>query len=333
MGSLLLTVTLLNKNGGSTIFPILAPNTLLIHVEEEHDEFFVIPPGGDDWRTLSPSGFNMLWNANGLHSIKDSIFYRLMVKEGVLTTKRYVRQKGIFNYLILLPFPGRVSPVLLRICGIINQCMPVVAAVLLLMGHMLRFIFQDDYFWIDFSVILYILMILIGFLIHEMGHLIAAIAYGQNPRHLGVLLLFGFIPVGLYVYCGDDSFLSARERVPFFLSGLLAQSIYTGVLLLLSIFCSDVAFASAAFATELIMLFNLLPLWERLDGEQALSALLGVDSISVISDAIIRKSEARQALSLLGAMKKKAILCCCFLVYISRIAYFVYLYYAFFIWI
>ena len=131
---------------------------------------------------------------------------------------------------------------------------------------------------------------------HEMGHLIAGISAKYNFSDAGILLL-GLFPIGAYVAHEEKKNATKAEKLKLALSGILVNLLIAGILFSGSVLSSttDYTFIAAAQINCILAAVNLLPA-EGLDGESALSALLGVESISETAKKWIMNTKHRRKL-------------------------------------
>ena len=199
-------------------------------------------------------------------------------QDGIIQTSRFLRGKESMNRFVLFPVGSR-SRGFRPYCRLANAALflsavPVFAAGVYLTAS------GDPALGDFFSWFLYYGLILCSMFLHEAGHLIAGIAYGYRITDMGILL-FGILPVGAYVAHEDRKKASRGQRIQFALAGIEMNLLLAGICLLtamhsvsLSLLMLGVANINVVFAAV-----NLLPA-RGLDGESALSALCGVESIS-----------------------------------------------------
>lgn len=123
----------------------------------------------------------------------------------------------------------------------------------------------------NFSWWLYYGLIVLSLALHELGHLVAGVAYGYKISDIGILLL-GIIPVGAYVAHENKVDVTKAEKIQFALAGVEANLLMAGTCLLLAIQSYQWSLTLFYVANVNVMLacVNLLPT-SGLDGESSLS--------------------------------------------------------------
>ena len=161
-------------------------------------------------------------------------------------------------------------------------------------GVILNLAIEESLYY-EFNIIEYYVLIVISLVAHEMGHLIAGISAKYNFSDAGILLL-GLFPIGAYVAHEEKKNATKAEKLKLALSGILVNLLIAGILFSGSVLSSttDYTFIAAA-QINCILAVNLLPA-EGLDGESALSALLGVESISETAKKWIMNTKHRRKL-------------------------------------
>ncbi|MBR0530135.1 MAG: amidoligase family protein [Ruminococcus sp.] len=132
----------------------------------------------------------------------------------------------------------------------------------------------------NFNWWLYYGLIALSLALHELGHLIAGLAYGYNISDTGILLL-GIIPLGVYVAHEDKKDATKAEKIQFALAGVEVNLLIAGICLLLAMqfYQLSLTMLSVANVNVIFAGVKLLPA-SGLDGDSALSAACGIDSIS-----------------------------------------------------
>ncbi len=214
----------------------------------------------------------------------------ILKEEKIIQTSRYVHFGGKQYGLTLLPIGGKVWR-LRGLCRRISRVLPVGSVFIFLLGLSMtlfaplygaRISLEKMDFW------LYLILVTVTLLMHELGHIITGIACGQRVRTIGILLLV-VLPVGAYVSYAPEPLNrrqppGTRDLIQFSMGGIEMNVLTAGVFLLLSRFlhgsAADTFLFSAAISVELA-LYNLLPIF-GLDGDQALGAVFGVSSVSSV---------------------------------------------------
>ena len=211
-------------------------------------------------------------------------------KYGIVTTSRLVRDGGL-NRLVLFPIVSE------RIGGralfrLVNRLLPSVSFLLFSIGvFLMRGSGMPDADDVSLAAAYALLFGCIA--LHEAGHLIAALAYGYDITETGLLLIWLF-PIGAYVAHLQPEVGRRREMIQVSLAGIEGNLLVTGIMLTCAAMFPS-ASATLRFSSNLNMLIalaNLLPM-EELDGEEALSALCGVESIYNTALAAMRSKKRR----------------------------------------
>ena len=213
---------------------------------------------------------------------------------GLVRTSRFVQDDGIFNRFILFPIGSR-SPKNSLICKAINAALPVVATLIFAIGIYLMKSSGTDT-GCQFNWWLYYGLLVCSLSLHEVGHLVAGLAYGYKISDTGILLL-GIIPIGAYVAHEDKKDASRSEKVQFALAGVEMNLLIAGICLLIAMqyYPLSLVLVSVANINVVLAGINLLPA-SGLDGESALSAVFGVNSISEVAKKCFLNKKCRQKL-------------------------------------
>lgn len=124
-----------------------------------------------------------------------------------------------------------------------------------------------------------LLVALPGIALHEIGHMVAAIADGRAVDEVGIYVC-GWRVTSAYV--SMDRHHNDRSGVQQALAGVRAESLYAGILLLLGTVWNRPVFVATSVCHIFSITEQLLPLAQH-DGEAALSARLGVESIAALA--------------------------------------------------
>ena len=159
-----------------------------------------------------------------------------------------------------------------------------------------------------------------GIALHEIGHMVAAIADGCAVDEVGIYVC-GWRVTSAYV--SMDRHHNDRSGVQQALAGVRAESLYAGILLLLGAWNRPV-FVATSVCPIFSITEQLLPLAQH-DGEAALSARLGVESIAALAkitfaqpvrwrQLLHRGADGRRALVLLALVRWAGFLAILFVV-------------------
>lgn len=243
------------------------------------------------------------------------ILRKLKIK-GLVRTSRFVREDGIFNRFILFPIGNKLQASR-SIFKAINANLPAVSILIFVIGIYLT-ASAGEGSGHNFSWWLYYGLIALSLAFHELGHLVAGLAYGYKISDTGILL-FGIIPLGAYVAYEDKKDATKAEKIQFALAGVEVNLLLAGICLLLAVLCYQWSLTILYVANVNVMLVgvNLLPA-SGLDGESALSAACGINSISKVAKRWLTNKKRRQKL-LHSGFPGYAYFCIFFITMISKI--------------
>lgn len=215
-------------------------------------------------------------------------------KNGLVRTSRFVQDDGIFNRFILFPIANRMQASRL-VFKAINAALPAVSILIFAIGIYATASEGEDSGY-NFSWWLYYGLIALSLAFHELGHLVAGLAYGYKINDTGILLL-GIIPLGAYIAHEDKKDATKAEKMQFALAGVEVNLLIAGICLLLATqyYQWSLTMLSVANVNVILAGVNLLPA-SGLDGESALSAVCGINSISEVARKWLTNKNHRQKL-------------------------------------
>lgn len=155
-------------------------------------------------------------------------------RHGLVRTSRFVQDDGLFNRFILFPIGNRLQAGKL-IFKALNAALPAVAILIFAIGIYVT-TSDGEGSGYNFSWWLYYGLIALSLALHELGHLVAGLAYGYKISDTGILLL-GIIPLGAYVAHEDKKDATKAEKIQFALAGVEVNLLFAGICLL---FCDAV---------------------------------------------------------------------------------------------
>lgn len=224
--------------------------------------------------------YNVLMEADGTHSLYlDENTIEWLKSRNLIRTSRFVYE-GNFQSRLSIFFVGERAKVLRYPCRIINAMLPVISLLIFISSLMARK-------WIgweigdDANILFYGIMFVGCVVFHEMGHMIAAIAYDYTISEVG-LLFWGPFPIGAYVSEEENGNDEVRwQQTQFALAGVEVNLLIAGICIFLSMLYYPLSFTSMLIAciNILMVAINILPS-PGLDGEIALSTIFGVESIA-----------------------------------------------------
>lgn len=269
---------------------------------------------------ISHGLYRALLHADGTQPLKARGCGKNTIKNlkrcGIVRTSRFVGD-GLINRFIVCPIGSRAKKYYLA-CNMMNDMLPTASVLLFIIGVIMKLFTgePDDY---EFYSAIYYGFIILSLAAHEVGHLISGISSHYKFSDAGILLL-GIFPIGAYVAHEENEHASQKEKLQLSLAGIEVNLLMAGIFLLASSIGSSMAYtyASVANVNLILAILNLLPAG-GLDGETALSALIGVESISEIAKECISNKRQRRQLLRSGA---KGYACICLLGF-TRISDFV----------
>lgn len=229
---------------------------------------------------ISKRLYNALFEADGTHPLNlpnnGQDILPTLKKHGLVRTSRFVRD-GVINRLILLPIGNRMKAGLPK-WRTITLLLPFLSIALFVTGCLLLRT-KGGRNGGDLNLLVFYGLYVLSIIAHEFGHMVANLACGQKVSDVG-LLLFLVVPIAAYAALEDESDLSKTERVQLALAGIEMNLLIAGICLLLSLLNTsfDITFIMVANINVFLAVVNLLPA-PGLDGEGALSALLGMESV------------------------------------------------------
>lgn len=205
----------------------------------------------------------------------------ILRERGLVQISRFVNDDGLFNRFILFPISNRLQNGSL-ICKAINAALPVVSILIFAIGVYLTISSSTETanhinWWLYYG------LLVCSLTLHEAGHLVVGLDYGYKISDTGILLL-GIIMIGAYVAHEDKKDATKSEKIQFALAGVEVNLLIAGICLLVAMQYYSQSFTMVFVANINVVLagINMLPT-SGLDGESALSALFGVDSISKVA--------------------------------------------------
>lgn len=209
-------------------------------------------------------------------------------RDGIIHTSRFIHSGGIINRFVL--FLARTpSQKCKRVCKVINVILPIVGIILFTMGLfllVLRGVSVHEFNWF-----LYYGILVVSISLHEIGHLIAGIAYGYKICDVGILLLV-VIPFGAYVGYEERTVGTRKEIVQFSLAGIEMNLLIAGLCLAIG---TTTAVAIANLNVFLVII-NILP-GAGFDGEAAWGAIFGIEGdLSVMARKWLQSRDRRRRL-------------------------------------
>lgn len=199
-------------------------------------------------------------------------------------TSRLVREESC-SRLILFTFGKERVRKVRPGCKVLNAVLPVGAVLTLVAGITMRFLLSDGVDMDSFNLPLYVGLLVVSAVLHELAHLWAAISYGFPVYEAGVLFEKVFA-LCLYVAHGRKPGATKAEEIQVALAGIEANMFAMGLFMIVSVLCEaqSTTFYAAAAAQIGLIISNLIPSKGiEVDGEVALNTLFEVKSIYAVA--------------------------------------------------
>ena len=262
--------------------------------EEDPQTRFYVENENQDMFEITYPLYCELSDADGTHPLQvTQRVLKQLKKDKILTTSRweFVGHRGRFLLFALGNGVKKYRP----LCRLVNRLLPFVSVLMLLAALAFRhkaMLAGDN----RFSLPGLLLLLAVSLGIHESGHLIAGIAYGQLFSEIGVLF-WGPFPIGAYVLRASEGELPREKNLQLYLAGIQMNLIFAGFLILssaASIFCAG-TFYTIAQINLLMAFINLLPA-DSLDGSHVLGTLLGIKDLKTGARQFMSSKEYRHRL-------------------------------------
>lgn len=169
------------------------------------------------------------------------------------------------------------------------------------------FYFLYNTYDINFMIVGSIAGMLIGLVMHELGHMFACLAYGGRVFEVGVMLQFLLMP-GAYVLMNESNIKKRMRRVQVSAAGIETNLLLTAIFLFLSARFEYLSglFLGAAIQNVFLALLN-LTFVDGFDGMTIMSELLGVECIVSKAKRITKSRYKRKKLEKDGISGKATI--------------------------
>ena len=162
----------------------------------------------------------------------------------------------------------------------------------------------------DYVIVGSVAGMLIGLVMHELGHMFACLAYGGRVFEVGVMLQFLFMP-GAYVLMNESKIKKRMRRVQVSAAGIEMNLLLTAIFLIISARFESLSgfFLGAAIQNVFLALLN-LTLVDGFDGMAIMGELLGVENVISKARRITRFKFKRKKLEKDGISGKATIAVC-----------------------
>lgn len=254
---------------------------------DEEDDLYIVYTKDDDYYSVTPEIYDELERADGLHPLNLSEeVIRELETCGIITDSR-LEHDGLKTYSTLLLIGPRAKA-FYKVSVVLNKLLPYLSLIMLFAGIILRINcpLRMRYDYPYMKTFAFVLSIVLTVVLHEFSHFNAANAYHVPVPRAG-LISVGFFPIGAYVEIKDGesynkgSHLDCKKKIQIMLAGIEMHVLLVGLMMIIQSLVPSsfyITLVIAVFNTAMAIV-NLLPAFQN-DGEQALSALFDVPSVS-----------------------------------------------------
>ena len=227
--------------------------------------------------------------------------------ENVIRDKRFYSK--FFLFLLVTVWRPKVTPNL-RIASFIINGLLLISFLPLLAFSIFYFLNYTYDINLDYITIGSIAGLLVGIVVHEMGHMISCLGYGGRVFEVGVMLQFLLIP-GAYVLMNESNIKKRMRRVQVSAAGIEMNLVLTAVFLMLSARFEVLSgfFLGAAIQNVFLALLN-LTFVDGFDGMAIMSELLGIEYVVSKAKRITKSKFKRKKLKKDGISGKATIAVC-----------------------
>lgn len=274
--------------------------------KEDPQTRYYVENADQDMFEISYALYCVLSDANGTHPLQITQRVLRQLKKGrILTTSRW-EFEGRRGRFILFAIGNRANKYR-GLCRLANRVLPAVSILMFFAALAFRRkAMQVGGEQLSLPGMIFLLLVSIG--IHESGHLIAGISYGNIFSEAGFLFC-GPFPVSVYVLRKGEGKLPRGKNLQLYLAGIQMNLIFAGFLTLFSaagIFCAG-TFCTVAQINFWMAFINLLPA-DSFDGSCVLSTLLGIEDLDAGARQFINSKKYRRSLLHAGAKGRWQIL-------------------------
>ncbi len=261
----------------------------------------------------------MVWFAKKLNGKRDpDKIDRRLTKEDVdyicneleeknIVRERQILSKSIFEVLLTLWMP-RVTNKLRLVSFLLNSLLLIFFIPMFVFSIYLIFSIPFD-FNMDYIFIGSIVGIILGMVLHELGHMFACLSYGGYVFELGLMLNM-FVP-GAYVLMNEKPIKKKMHRIQVSAAGIEMNIMLSAFCLMLCTLIESLSgfFLGMAINNVFLALVNMTFI-RGFDGSTIISELLGVEDVIGKAKRVIKSKRAKKILINKGVLGKGAIACC-----------------------
>lgn len=216
-------------------------------------------------------------------------------RDGLVRTSRFAREDGPFNRFVLFVFKKKEPRRVPKIWKGADLLFSVLAFVSFAIGFSLV-MRKGMVFDGTVNLPLYVAAILIALVLHEVAHALVGKAHGYELQEVG-LLLYKIFPCGAYVANYERENEPQWGRFRLFSAGLEMNFFLAGIFYILAAKggARSTDLFGIGYLNALLAVGNAFPL-SGIDGEGALSALCGVESIQKLARKTLFSPRKRKRL-------------------------------------
>lgn len=229
---------------------------------------------------------------------------------GKLEAENVIRDKRFFSKFFLFLLVTIWRPKItenFRIASFIINGLLLISFLPLLAFSMFYFLYYTYDINFDYMIVGSVAGMLIGLVMHELGHMFACLAYGGRVFEVGVMLQFLLMP-GAYVLMNESNIKNRMRRVQVSAAGIEMNLLLTAIFLFLSAMFESLSglFLGAAIQNIFLALLN-LTFVDGFDGMTIMCELLGVECIVSKAKRITKSKHKRKRLKKDGISGKATI--------------------------
>lgn len=224
--------------------------------------------------------------------------------ENVIRDKRFFSK--FFLFLLVTIWRPKITENF-RIASFIINGLLLISFLPLLAFSIFYFLYYTYAINFDYMIAGSVAGMLIGLVMHELGHMFACLAYGGRVFEVGVMLQFLLMP-GAYVLMNESNIKNRMRRVQVSAAGIEMNLLLTAIFLFLSAMFESLSglFLGAAIQNIFLALLN-LTFVDGFDGMTIMCELLGVECIVSKAKRITKSKHKRKRLKKDGISGKATI--------------------------
>ena len=235
----------------------------------------------------------------------DLLLGRLETKE-IIRDKRFL-SKNLFQTLITIWLP-HITPNLRLASFFINFMMLVSFLPLILFSAAYFILFVND-ISLDYIIAGSIIGILVGLAVHELGHMVACLAYGGRVFEVGVGINF-FLPCA-YVLMNENHIKTRMRKAQVSAAGIEMNFLLASLCLILATHIEFLSgFLLGAAIQNVFLAFLNLTLIDGFDGMAIMNEVLGTDSAVEKAKRVTKSKLLRKRLKKDGISGQATIFAC-----------------------